>query len=153
MTASRLQHVLSSSVILLVAAAVTTISFTQEPAAAFLFPRLISVVFIALAIWNFARATLGLAKVGEGLSWKDSLNLLPGLIIALAFVFFAAKQLGFYTASTIAFFAVYTIYDPAPLSSAIAWAKRITTTALFMAVMYGLFALLLKVQTPRGMYF
>ena len=69
MTASRFQHVLSSSAILLIAAAVTTISFTQEPAAAFLFPRLISIVFIALAIWNFARAALGLAKVGEGLAW------------------------------------------------------------------------------------
>ena len=55
MTASRFQHILSSSAILVIAAAVTYISFTQEPAAAFLFPRLISIVFIALAIWNKSR--------------------------------------------------------------------------------------------------
>ena len=153
MTASRLQHVISSSVVLLVAAAVTWISFTQEPAAAFLFPRLISIFFIALAVWNFLRAAFGLSKVGSGLTMNETLNFLPGLIVALVFVFFAAKQFGFYVTSSIAFFAVYTIYDPAPLSSAIAWAKRIITTALFMAVIYGLFAFLLKVQTPRGMYF
>ena len=152
MTASRLQHVISSSIVLLVAAAVTWISFTQEPAAAFLFPRLISIFFITLAVWNFLRAAFGLSKVRSGLSMNETLNFLPGLIVALVFVFFAAKQFGFYVTSSIAFFAVYTIYDPAPLSSAIAWAKRIITTALFMAVMYGLFALLLKVQTPRGMY-
>ena len=135
------------------AVTVTWISFTQEPAAAFLFPRLISIFFAALAVWNFLRAVLGFSRVGEGLSWRETLNLLPGLVIALAFVFVAAKQFGFYATSTVAFFAVYTIYDPAPLSSAIGWIKRITTTALFMAVMYGLFALLLKVQTPRGLYF
>ncbi len=153
MTASRLQHVTSSSVVLLVAAAVTWISFTQEPAAAFLFPKLISVFFIALAVWNFLRAILGLSKVGTGLSIQETVNFLPGLVIALIFVFFAAKQFGFYVTSSVAFLAVYSVYDPAPLSSAIAWAKRIITTALFMAVIYGLFALLLKVQTPRGMYF
>lgn len=153
MTASRTQHTISATLVLAVAAVVTWTSFTQEPADAFLFPRLISIFFIVLAAWNFARASLGLARVGEGVPMKTVLNFLPGLIIALAFVFFGAKWLGFYTTSTIAFFAIYTIYDPAPLSSAAGWGKRIVTTALFMAVIYGLFALLLKVQAPRGLYF
>lgn len=135
MTASRTQHTISATLVLAVAAVVTWTSFTQEPADAFLFPRLISIFFIVLAAWNFARASLGLACVGEGVPMKTVLNFLPGLIIALAF------------------FAIYTIYDPAPLSSAAGWGKRIVTTALFMAVIYGLFALLLKVQAPRGLYF
>ena len=54
MTASRLQHVVSSGVVLLVAAFVTWISFTQQPADAFLFPRLIAIFFVGLAIWNLS---------------------------------------------------------------------------------------------------
>ena len=153
MTASKLQHVVSSSLVLLVAAAVTWVSFTEEPAGAFLFPRLISVFFIALAVWNFLRAVMGMSKVGTGLSWQETLNFLPGLVVALVLIFFAARQFGFYVTSTVAFLAIYTFYDPAPLTSAVGWGRRIITTALFMAVVYGLFALLLKVQTPRGMYF
>jgi hypothetical protein len=48
------------------AATVTWLSFTREPADAFLFPRIISVVMVLLAAWNFARAALGLARVGAG---------------------------------------------------------------------------------------
>ena len=153
MTASRPMHIISSTTILCVAVGVTWVSFTSEPAAAFLFPQLISIFFITLAAWNFLRTVLGLSKVGEGVGWREALNFLPGLVIAIVVVFFAAKQFGFYVTSTVAFLCIYTVYDPVPLSSAIGWGKRIITTALFMAAMYGLFTLLLKVQTPRGMYF
>ncbi len=103
MTASRLQHTISSGVILFVAAIVTYISFTQEPADAFLFPRLIAIFFISLAAWNFVRAVTSIAKVGVGLDMTEFKNIVPGLITRLVFVFFAAKALGFYFASTIAF--------------------------------------------------
>ncbi len=63
-----------------------------------------------------------------------------------------AKNLGFYAAGTLTFLALYTIYDPAPLSSVRDWGKRILVTALFMLVIYGLFALVLQVQTPRGSF-
>lgn len=153
MMASRLQHMISSGVVLLVAAIVTWISFTQEPADAFLFPRLIAIFFIGLAVWNFIRAVTGLAKVGEGLDMTSFKNIVPGLLVMFVYVFFAAKMLGFYLASTIAFLMVFTIYDPARLSDSKAWGKRILVTMVFMVVMYGLFALLLKVQTPRGIWF
>ena len=151
MTASRAQHVVSAAIVLAIAGAVTWVSFTQEPAAAFLFPQLISVFFIALALWNFTRAVLGMARVGEGVTWSAAMNFLPGLVVAIIFVFFAAKQFGFYVTSTVTFLVIYTLYDPAPLTSAASWGKRTITTALFMAVIYGLFTLLLKVQTPRGL--
>mgnify|MGYP001958470992 FL=1 len=153
MTASRIQHVVSSGVVLMVAALVAWISFTQEPADAFLFPRLIAIFFISLAGWNFVRAVTGLAKVGEGLDGPGFVNILPGLLVMIIHVFFAAKTLGFYLASTIAFLIIFTIYDPAPLSNRNAWIRRIIITALFMAVMHALFALVLKVQTPRGIWF
>ena len=153
MTASRLQHTISSGVVLLVAAIVTYISFTQEPADAFLFPRLIAIFFISLAAWNFVRAVTGIAKVGVGLDMTEFKNIVPGLLTMVIFVFFAAKMLGFYLASTIAFMIIFTLYDPAPINDGKAWVKRLIVTVCFMAVMYCLFALLLKVQTPSGILF
>ncbi len=152
MTNSRIQHVIPGALILAIALLVTYLSFTEEPAEAFLFPRIISVAFVGLAIWNFIRAAGGMAKVGRGVALQDAKNLLPGLIVMLILVFWAAKALGFYVSATIAFFTVYSIYDPAPHSSAKDWIKRAVITAVFMAVIYSLFALLLKVQTPRGMF-
>ena len=153
MTASRLQHTISSGIVFLVAAIVTYISFTQEPADAFLFPRLTAIFFISLAAWNFVRALTGVAKVGVGLNMTEFKNIVPGLITMLVFVFFAAKAIGFYLASAIAFMIIFTLYDPAPLNNGKAWIKRLIVTVCFMTVMYCLFALLLKVQTPSGILF
>ncbi len=153
MTGARTQHIVPAGIVLAVAIIVAWLSFTEEPTEAFLFPRIISVAFVGLAVWNMYRAAAGLARVGGGIDGRTALNVLPGLIVALAFVFFAATALGFYVAGTLTFLAIYTIYDPTPLSSLNGWVRRIIVTAVFMAVMYGLFALLLKVQTPRGMFF
>jgi hypothetical protein len=153
MTSSRLQHTIPGGAILLLAIVVAWLSFTQQPAESFLFPRIISIAFVFLAVWNFARAILGLAKVGGGIAPSVAMNVLPGLIVMLIYVFWAAKALGFYTASVIAFFAVYSLYDPVPISSGKDWVKRAGATAAFMAVIYTLFYLVLQVQTPRGMFF
>lgn len=153
MTASRTQHVIAASVVLIVGLIVAWISFTQQPAEAFLFPRLIAVAFVALAGWNFYRAASGLARIGEGMSLTPTLNMLPGLLVLIVLIFYAAKAYGFYLSSTVAFFAIYTLYDPVPLSDLRGWLRRILVTAAFMAVIYALFALLLQVQTPRGAFF
>lgn len=153
MTASRLQHTISSTLILVVAAIVTYISFTQEPADAFLFPRLIAIFFVGFAAWNFVRAVTGVAKVGVGLDMKEFGNIVPGLTVMIVFMFLAAKAIGFFLSSTIAFLIIFTLYDPAPLSDMRAWMKRLIVTVCFMTVMYCLFALLLKVQTPSGILF
>lgn len=153
MNASRMQHMVSSGVVLIVAALVTWISFTQKPAEAFLFPRLIAIFFITLALWNFIRAVMSYSKVGEGLDGRSFMNILPGLVVMIAFMFLVAKALGFYFASAIAFLTIFTLYDPVPMTDGKAWMKRAGITLAFMAVMYGLFALLLKVQTPRGIWF
>jgi hypothetical protein len=151
-TAKRLQHLLPNAIVTALAAVVTWISFTQEPAAAYLFPRLISVFMLIMAVWSLARAVLGISRVGTGLTAEVALNLAPGVALILIYVFWAAKTLGFYTASTIAFLLLFTIYDPTPITSLRGWAKRIVITAAFMAVMYALFTLLLQVQMPRGLY-
>lgn len=149
----RNQHIIASGLIAAVGISIAYISFTQEPANAFIFPRLISSVFAVLAIWTFAKAVLGRTKVGNGISAAAMRNMLPGLIIAIIYIYWAAKGLGFYTATTIAFFALVSLYDPAPHSELRTWLKRILITAAFMAVMYGLFALLLNVFTPPEILF
>lgn len=147
------QHIVPSGIVFAVGIYVTYVSYTQQPAAAFLFPRLIATLFVVLAGWTFGKACLGLSRVGSGISMQMFTNLLPGLIVAAVYIFWAAKTLGFYTATTIAFFVVLSIYDPAPHSEGKSWVKRVVTTAGFLAVMYGLFGLLLKVYTPKEILF
>ncbi len=153
MSLPRLQHIVASAGVMIVGIWVAYLSYTQQPSEAFLFPRLISTVFVILAIWTFAKACLGWTKVGSGVSGIAFLRMLPGLFVMLVYVFWAAKSLGFYTATALAFFLLYSLYDPAPHNSARSWIKRILVTACFIAVMYGLFALLLKVFTPREVFF
>jgi len=149
----RNQHIVASGLIAAVGVSIAYISFTQEPADAFIFPRLISSVFAVLAIWTFVKAILGRTKVGNGISGEAMRNLLPGLIVAIIYIYWAAKALGFYTATAIAFFILLSLYDPAPHSEMKSWGKRLLITAGFMAVMYGLFAQLLNVFTPREIFF
>ncbi len=149
----RTQHIISSGIIAVVGIMVAYISFTQEPADAFIFPRLISSVFAVLAIWTFVKAVMGRTKVGNGVSAEAMKNMVPGLIVTVVYVFWAAKGLGFYTATTIAFFILLSLYDPAPHNEGKTWMKRVLITAGVMAVMYGLFALLLNVFTPREIFF
>ena len=149
----RLQHIVGSGIVAAVGVCVAYVSFTQQPSEAFLFPRLISSVFVVLALWTFAKACLGWTKVGNGISVQQFTNLVPGLIITLIYIFWAAKGLGFYTATTIAFFILLSLYDPAPNGQVKTWLKRVFITAVFMVVMYGLFAKLLTVYTPREVLF
>ncbi|MGB0506049.1 MAG: tripartite tricarboxylate transporter TctB family protein [Pikeienuella sp.] len=149
---SRLQHMTASGLVLLVGIWAFYVSFTQEPASAFLFPRLISSFFLALALWTFVKAALGKSKVGEGLDIGLVKRMAPGVVLAAIYVLWAAKTLGFYAASTVAFFLLLSIYDPAPHGSARSWVRRVIVTAVFMAIIYGLFAKILAVYTPRGMF-
>lgn len=149
----RTQHILASGVIAAVGVSVAYISYTQQPSEAFVFPRLISTVFAILAIWTFGKAILGRTKVGNGLSVHAMKNLAPGVAVMVIYVFWAAKALGFYTATAIAFFILLSLYDPAPHGAGKTWLKRLLITAGFIAVMYGLFATLLKVYTPREIFF
>lgn len=153
MNSTRTQHLVPASAILLLALTVAWLSFTREPASAFLFPRLISVAMLGLAIWNFARAAMGLARVGAGISAATIATIAPGIAIMCVYVFFMAKWLGFYAASMVVFTAIYALYDPAPHTEIKSWGKRIIVAFGFMCVMYLLFNVLLKVQTPRGLFF
>ena len=68
----------------------------------------------------------------------------------LVYVIFAAEFLGFYLGSFVAFLMLYALYDPQGHGEAQRWVRRVIISAGFITVMYLLFALVLKVQTPRG---
>jgi len=150
---NRTQHIISSGLVAFVGLWVCGISYTQQPAEAFLFPRLISSVFVALALWTFGKAIMGWSKVGNGVSARAFMQMLPGLLVAILYVFWAAKGLGFYTATSICFFILLSLYDPAPHTEPRSWIKRLIMSGVFMVVIYGLFAKLLKVYTPREIFF
>ena len=150
---NRTQHIISSGLVAFVGLWVCGISYTQQPAEAFLFPRLISSVFVALALWTFGKAIMGWSKVGNGVSARAFMQMLPGLLFAILYVFWAAKGLGFYTATSICFFILLSLYDPAPHTEPRSWIKRLIISGVFMVVIYGLFAKLLKVYTPREIFF
>ena len=151
--AGRTRHLVPAVAVLGIAATVAWLSFTREPADAFLFPRLISGVMLALAAWNAARAALGLSRVGAGIALAEIRTVAPGVLVMLVYVLFAARELGFYAASFVAFVALYSLHDPAPHARASSWVRRVLVALGFMVVIWALFTLLLKVQTPRGLFF
>ena len=54
----RTQHIVASGLIAAVGIGVAYISYTSEPARAFLFPKIISTAFVVLALWTFGKACL-----------------------------------------------------------------------------------------------
>lgn len=146
-----IQQISSATIILVIAISVAWLSYTRQPAEAFLFPRLISIVFLVLSIWNFARAALGLARVGEGVDTTSAMHITPGLVVMAVYVFWLANFLGFYVASILTFFTLLTLYDTGNRKQFSNWVTRALITVFFMAIIYGLFNYVLKVQLPRGL--
>lgn len=149
----RLEQAIPAGIILAVGVWVAVVSYTQTPAEAFAFPRLVATVFVALAALVFARALLVGGEPGDRIPAATWFAILPGLIVATVYVFWLAKALGFYTATTLAVFALVSLYDPAPHGAVRSWVKRVLITAGFIVVMYVLFATTLGVFTPREVLF
>ena len=163
MSAAKRVRIAADCALLAFAALVAWLSFTGQPAEAFLFPRVIAAVFLVLACANAIHSVF--AAIGgdkgdrgdkggdkgddKGVSMRELKNMAPGAII-LAIYVLAAKNWGFYASSALAFLAIYGFYDPADWRSGRAWAKRLFVAAVFMVVLYVLFALVLQVQTPKG---
>ncbi|MGB1235585.1 MAG: tripartite tricarboxylate transporter TctB family protein [Planktomarina sp.] len=168
---NRFQTLLPSGTLTLVGIWITWVSYTQEPAAAFMFPRLVATLFLILAAWSLINAILGLPDDAPGVSKRMFKNMIPGIIVGAIYIFWMAagarrfrgiegdlgfylsKGLGFYTATAIAMFTIVTLYDPAPHNRVGTWVRRAIITAVFTTVMYLLFSTLLSVYTPRETLF
>ena len=148
--AGRLQQTVPTGLVLLLAIWITFVSFDVDDPGPFLFPRLIALAMLALAALSFQRALRGKSRTGTGLDRDLLRNVAPGVGLMLVYVFFVAEALGFYAASFVAFLLLYTLYDPQGHGDLKTWVRRLSVSAGFIAVMYGLFALVLRVQTPKG---
>ena len=117
---------------------------------AYLFPR-----FIALAVGALGLAILGstfLAARTAPSSASDVTrswtSVVPVLAILVAYRW-AMELVGFYAAAFAAFVVIVWLYSPEPTTARTA-AKRVAISAVFVGVIFAVFALLLRVQTPRG---
>lgn len=168
----RYQEFIPSTILTVIAIWVAWISYTSEPAASFLFPRIVATAFVVLAVSSLIAAIMGSTTGSKGISLQMFKNMVPGLIVAVIYIFWAAagnrgfkgfydgpigfyltKGLGFYTATTLATFAIISLYDPAPHNQVGTWVKRVIITSIFVGVMYLLFSSLLSVYTPRETLF
>ena len=116
---------------------------------AFLFPNVVSVIMVIIA----AFAVLNTRNSAE----KTKSNPVPWLLILPALVIFVvylalAETLGFYICSFVAFVALVCIYMSDRLTPK-RFFRIVITGLIFMAGLYCLFSLLLKVQLPRGLFF
>ncbi len=121
----------------------------QNPEA-FLFPNFISgvlcVIALALLINSFRHRVD--KTEGKSIPW---LVILPALVIFVLYLALVEK-IGFYLTSFTAFVAIVLIYIPDRFS--VAQSVKIFAIGLaFMAALYSLFTVLLKVQLPRGLFF
>ncbi len=123
-------------------------SFFAEYDSAFLFPKIISVILIFLTL-------LGLALSFNEDKIKLDLPVMKPIVIGLTMmvfvVYFALKTFGFYSACYVFLIALLSLYDGKAHQDIKAWMRRILVSSGFMVVIYLLFSLLLKVQTPRGL--
>ena len=151
--AGRLQQSIAAVVILAVACWITVVSFDVEDPQPYLFPQLFSGIMVVLALMAVLRAARGRNRTGAGIGVRKFLNIAPGLAVMLIHVFLLADWLGFYAAAFLSMLALYSLYDPNPHRKVRTWAVRLAVTVGFVAVIYAVFALGLKVQTPEGILF
>ena len=151
-----IERLLPPGLVLIVGIWVTAVSYLQEPAAAFAFPRIIATVFVVLSLAVFIRTAFrpdAKDVTAASIPTAEWRNFLPGLAIGIVYVYLAAAAVGFYTATAVVVFLLITLYDPAPHNRPATWIRRIVITAGFVAGMYGLFAIILNVFSPREILF
>ncbi len=116
---------------------------------AFLFPNVVAAIMVVIAVLTVVNYFKNNStEKSKPIPW---LVILPALLIFILYLTFA-ELIGFYVSSFIAFTAIVMIYMPGRFE--ISRSLKIALVGLlFMAALYSLFTLLLKVQLPRGLFF
>ena len=123
--------------------------FTSPNQEAFLFPNVVAVIMIVIAAFAVFNS--------KNTQTKENKNTIPWVLILPAVVIFVvylalAETVGFYICSFIAFLVLVCIYMPERITVK-RFIRILITDVVFMAGLYCLFSLLLRVQLPRGMFF
>lgn len=123
--------------------------FTSSNQEAFLFPNVVAAIMVVIAA--FAVFNSKNAQTIERKTRIPWLLILPAIVIFIAYLALA-ETVGFYTSSFIAFLVLVCIYMPERITVK-RFVRIFLTDLVFMAGLYCLFSLLLRVQLPRGMFF
>jgi len=118
---------------------------------AYLFPRIIALAvgLLGLAVFATTFVTARSAAAEHAAATRRWGQLLPAIAILLGYRW-ALELVGFYTAAFAAFIVIVWLYAPERATMPGA-AKRIAISAAFVGVLFAIFAVLLRVQTPRGL--
>ena len=139
----------TGSVGLVLAAVLYWLGSSASNPDAFLFPRLISIgmglLSIAIIVSTERRTTGTSHPALPSFSW---ITVIPVLLGLFAYPW-AMETMGFYLTAFAVFLFIVSLYAPDPYSPK-AIAKRVAVSAAFISVIYAIFALLLRVQTPQG---
>lgn len=150
--AGRMQQTIAAALIFCLGLTLAFVSFNVDEQRAYLFPQLISILMVGLAAYALMRALRGNNRTGANFSLDEIGVIAPALALMLLYVFVLAPVLGFYAGATLAFFSIYTLYDPRSHRRLDSWLIRLAVTAGFILVIYLVFAVGLRVQTPRGIF-
>lgn len=138
-----------SLAMLALAVALYFVSATPDNQSAFVFPRMLALILVAIAAasvgyaWHRSDRKADAARVR--IPWRA---IWPALLV-FVFAVNAAEQLGFYVTCLIAFVSLAAIYSsPDRLLPGIA--KICVIAVAFIGVLYILFSLILRVQMPPG---
>lgn len=133
------------------AAALYALAAVPENQEAYVFPKLVTMVMCVIGVcllvtgWRKRRER---KESGPLVEWT---KLAPILAILLLFIL-AAEHVGFYTSSFLMFAAIGILYSP-KRRSIVAARRCVPVSVGFMAVLYAVFAVLLRVQMPAGVLF
>ena len=109
---------------------------------------IIGIFSLLLLIQSLALKRIKQSKADNPFPWTRFL-IMFGLIV---FYFIIMERIGFYLSAFLFFIAVTSLFGGA-LKSAAKTASRLALPVVFTGVLYLLFNVLLKVQTPRGLLF
>ena len=126
--------------------------WTPENPDAFIFPNIVALIMAVIGLLAVGHAFLSNAVAQRSekvaMPWR---KLWPALLILVLYMFLLHEEwLGFYTTSFAIFVLLVVIYTPNASLRARA-IKAVLVSLGFMAVLYSLFSLLLRVQTPTGL--
>lgn len=122
----------------------STVPSNQE---AFVFPKIVGLILIVIAAaailgaWDRSASTR--KSISVNIPWRA---IWPAMLVFVVYLN-VAETLGFYTTSLLAFTVLSAIYAPAQRFD-LRLAKSGAIAVGFIAVLYALFTLLLRVQVP-----
>lgn len=125
--------------------------FMQEEGGAYLFPKILAIVFAILAgldfLKSFRQEPETEKKLGSALyPWRI---IAPGLGVLILYLA-SMETLGFYATSLLGFFLMATAYRKSGAMSVRTCLFDLVIATVFTGAMYVLFSVTLRVQTPQG---